>query len=106
MYKIYKLGRQALNSDGAVEGILAAAVLYTIIVGLLNLCLRAKSVPNILRWILIALDIAFVGAFIAIAVLTSPNGQSILDVTSHPYHRYRYMQLAAIVLAIEMKQCT
>ena len=77
LYKIYKLGRQALNSDGAVEGILAAAVLYTIIVGLLNLCLRAKSAPNFLRWLLIALDLAFVGAFIAVTVLTRPNGKSI-----------------------------
>ena len=106
MYKIYKLSRETLNSDGAVEGILAAAVLYTIIVGLINLCLRAKSVPNVLRWLLIALDLAFVGAFIAVAVLTRPNGQSVHDVTRDPYHQHHYMELPAIVFAFQMKQST
>lgn len=37
--------------------------------------LRNKSVPKLLRWLLIALDLAFVGAFIAVTVLTRPKGE-------------------------------
>ena len=80
-YKVYRLvnsikTRKGVNhSYGAVEGILAAAVLYTLITTVLSL-LKRNSSPGSrkLRWLWVLLDLAFVGAFIAVAVLTSPNG--------------------------------
>jgi len=80
-YKIYRLinsikVRKGVNgSYGAVEGILAAAVLYTLITTLLG-CIKRSSNPGgrKLRWLWVLLDLAFVGAFIAVAVLTRPNG--------------------------------
>ncbi|KAM3075710.1 hypothetical protein ACMFMG_007841 [Clarireedia jacksonii] len=39
----------------------------------LTLCMRNGG-PKFLRWVLVVLDMAFVGAFIAVAVLTSPKG--------------------------------
>ncbi|KAL9629639.1 MAG: hypothetical protein Q9204_005158 [Flavoplaca sp. TL-2023a] len=80
LYKIYRLERRTTASTGAVEGILAAAVLYTLTVTLINCFLRKKTVPEFLRWLLIALDLAFVGTFIAVnviaaTVLTRPNGE-------------------------------
>lgn len=75
LYKIYRLEHRASTSTGAVEGILAAAVLYTLAVTLINCCLRSKTAPTFLRWLLIALDLLFVGAFIAVAELTKPNGE-------------------------------
>lgn len=70
--KLLRLSQKLSHANGAVEGILAAAVLYTLLVTLLQLCI--KRGPLFLRWILVALDLAFVGAFIAISVLTNPNG--------------------------------
>ncbi|THV77429.1 hypothetical protein D6D19_00174 [Aureobasidium pullulans] len=73
MYKVYRLVRSVRNSSGAVEGILAAATLYTIITLLINLCLK-RGAPKFLRWLLIFLDLVFVVGFIVVAVLTRPHG--------------------------------
>ncbi|GJD00837.1 hypothetical protein ColKHC_09662 [Colletotrichum higginsianum] len=82
LFKVYRLvnsikTRRGVNgSYGAVEGILAAAVLYTLITTLLG-CIKKNSSPGTkswLRWLWVVLDLLFVGAFIAVAVLTSPNG--------------------------------
>lgn len=81
LYKVYRLvnsiktRRGVSGSYGAVEGILAAAVLYTLITTILS-CLKRNSSPGSsgLRWLLVLLDLAFMGAFIAVAVLTSPDG--------------------------------
>ncbi|KAF2684040.1 hypothetical protein K458DRAFT_303231 [Lentithecium fluviatile CBS 122367] len=83
MYKVYRLvnsiktRRGIAGSYGAVEGILAAAVLYTLIATLLG-CIKKNSSPGPkwLRWLWVVLDILFVGAFIAVAVITSPSGGS------------------------------
>lgn len=81
MYKVYRLvnsikARRGVNgSYGAVEGILAAAVLYTLITNLFS-CLKRNANPGShkLRWLWVLLDLLFVGAFIAVAVLTRPSG--------------------------------
>jgi hypothetical protein len=70
--KIIRLTRQATHSNGAVEGILAAAVLYTIIATILQLVIRTGG-SQVMRILLMIFDILFVGAFIAVAVLTSPK---------------------------------
>jgi cobalamin biosynthesis protein CobD/CbiB len=62
------------SSNGAVVGILAAAILYTLIAMLLSCFLEHK--PKLIRWTLMFLDLCFVGAFIAVAVLTRPGGGS------------------------------
>ncbi|KAK1590601.1 uncharacterized protein LY79DRAFT_515625 [Colletotrichum navitas] len=81
-FKVYRLvnstkTRRGVNgSYGAVEGILAAAVLYTLITTLLG-CVKKNSSPGTkswLRWLWVVLDLLFMGAFIAVAVITSPNG--------------------------------
>ncbi|KAL1611525.1 hypothetical protein SLS59_000244 [Nothophoma quercina] len=81
LYKVYRLvnsikTRRGVNhSFGAVEGILAAAVLYTLITTILSLIKKsANPGPRWLRWLWVLLDLAFVGAFIAVSVLTRPNG--------------------------------
>lgn len=72
--KIRRLAGRASHASGAVEGILAAAVLYTIALMLIKFLARNRgSGSNILTWLLVAIDVAFVGAFIAIADLTSPK---------------------------------
>jgi len=74
-------GRGRLTaSNGAVVGILAAAILYTLIAMLLGCFLERK--PKLIRWSLMFLDLCFVGAFIAVAYLTRPNGGS-----SGPCHK-------------------
>ncbi|KAM7184778.1 hypothetical protein V8F20_012072 [Naviculisporaceae sp. PSN 640] len=79
VYKVYRLvnsiktRRGINNATGAVEGILAAAVLYTILATLMSLSLKGGG-ARWLRWLWVLLDLAFVGAFIAVAVLTRPNG--------------------------------
>lgn len=70
--KIIRLTNHATHSNSAVEGILAAAVLYTIIATILQLVIRTGA-SNMTRIMLIIFDILFVGAFIAVAVLTSPK---------------------------------
>ncbi|KAK6859472.1 hypothetical protein PG995_003108 [Apiospora arundinis] len=61
------------KSDGAVEGILAAASLYSLLATIMQFALR-HGAPKMIRWFLVLMDILFVGAFIAVAVLTRPNG--------------------------------
>jgi hypothetical protein len=81
LYKVYRLvnsikTRRGVNGAyGAVEGILAAAVLYTLITTLLS-CIKKSANPGgrTLRWIWVLMDLLFVGAFIAVTVLTRPNG--------------------------------
>jgi hypothetical protein len=81
LYKVYRLvnsikTRRGVNGAyGAVEGILAAAVLYTLISTLLG-CIKKSANPGgrTLRWIWVLLDLLFVGAFIAVSVLTRPSG--------------------------------
>lgn len=81
LFKVYRLvnsikTRRGVNgSYGAVEGILAAAVLYTLISTLLG-CIKKSANPGGrgLRWAWVVLDVLFVGAFIAAAVITRPNG--------------------------------
>ncbi|KAF1997779.1 hypothetical protein P154DRAFT_605030 [Amniculicola lignicola CBS 123094] len=84
VYKIYRLvnsvktSRGVSKSFGAVEGILSAAVAYTLIAMLFG-CIKRNSSPGKakwIRWLWVVLDLAFVGAFIAVAVLTRPNGGS------------------------------
>lgn len=70
--KIIRLAGRASRSNGAVEGILAAAVAYT----LLSMCMRfviRGGGSNILRILFIIMDLLFVAAFIVVAVLTSPK---------------------------------
>lgn len=81
LYKVYRLvnsikTRRGVNgSYGAVEGILAAAVLYTLISTLFGLIKKsANPGGKALRWLWVLLDLLFVGAFIAVSVLTRPNG--------------------------------
>lgn len=81
IYKVYRLvntikQRHGVNhSYGAVEGILAAAVLYTLISMLLSFILRGRG-SKWLRRLWVLFDLLFVGAFIAVAVLTRPSGGS------------------------------
>jgi len=86
--KISRLVNQGITtSNGAVEGILAAAVAYTLSVMLLSFCLKQGG-PKILRWLIMVLDLLFMGAFIAVAVLTRPNGGS-----SGPCRKSRFQPL-------------
>jgi len=95
LYKVYRLinsvkARHGVNSSyGAVEGILAAAVLYTLITMLLS-CVKKSANPGgrTLRWVWVLLDVAFVGAFIAVAVLTRPDGGD-----AGPRHCYSVVRL-------------
>lgn len=70
---VIKTRRGVSAAFGAVEGILAAAVLYTLVGMILSLLLKGGG-PRWLRWLWVLLDILFIGAFIAVAVLTRPNG--------------------------------
>jgi hypothetical protein len=70
--KVIKLYGRATRSNGAVEGILAAAALYTLIAMILQLCIR-KTSSSIIRMLFILFDVQFVAAFIVVAVLTSPK---------------------------------
>jgi len=79
VYKVYRLinsikvHRGLSTAYGAVEGILAAAVLYTLLAVLISFLVKGGG-PRWLRWLWVLLDLAFVGAFIAVAVITSPQG--------------------------------
>ncbi|PVH73767.1 hypothetical protein DL98DRAFT_468846 [Cadophora sp. DSE1049] len=70
--RILALAGRASRSNGAVEGILAAAVLYTLIAMASKFAIKGTG-SNMLRMIFIIVDLMFVGAFIAVAVLTSPQ---------------------------------
>ncbi|KAK4541714.1 hypothetical protein LTR36_007423 [Oleoguttula mirabilis] len=74
LYKIAKLERRLTASNGAVAGILAAAIVYSFIAGLISCCVKAG--PKFLRWLLMVMDLLFVGAFIGVAYLTRPHGGS------------------------------
>jgi len=81
LYKVYRLvnsikTRRGVNGAyGAVEGILAAAVLYTLLTTVLSLVKKsANPGGKMLRWLWVLLDLLFVGAFIAVSVLTRPAG--------------------------------
>lgn len=73
LYRILRTVQKAAASDGAVEGILAAAVAYALSSMILRFCLKNGG-PKWLRWLSVLLDILFVAGFIAVAVLTRPNG--------------------------------
>jgi hypothetical protein len=73
LYKIARSVQRISAATGAVEGILAAALAYTLISMILRFLLKGGG-SKWLRWLWIILDLAFVGAFIAVAVLTRPNG--------------------------------
>lgn len=62
------------HAQGAVVGILAAAVAYTLIAMALNFAVKHGG-PKWLRWLLMVLDLAFMGAFIAVSYLTRPAVQ-------------------------------
>lgn len=83
LYKIVKTVQRASRSNGAVEGILAAGVAYTLISMLMKFALKSGG-PKILRWLFILFDLLFVIAFSVVAGLTRPNGG-----TSGPCHYYR-----------------
>ncbi|KAK5125454.1 hypothetical protein LTR85_000563 [Meristemomyces frigidus] len=74
LHKIAKLEHRLTASNGAVAGILAAAIVYSLIAGLISCCV--KSGPKFLRWVLMVMDLLFVGAFIGVAYLTRPHGGS------------------------------
>ncbi|PBP28152.1 hypothetical protein BUE80_DR001053 [Diplocarpon rosae] len=84
--KIMTLTHRASTSNGAVEGILAAAVLYTLIAMALRFLIKGTG-SNGLRFLFIIFDLLFVGAFIAVAVLTSPARHG----SSAPCRATRYM---------------
>lgn len=88
LYKIYRTVQRASASNGAVEGILAAAVAYTLISMIMKFVLKAGG-PKWLRWVWIIFDLAFVGGFIAVAVLTSPGRGG----TSGPCHYVRGIRI-------------
>lgn len=80
LYKVYRLVNSIktrhgiLGADGAVEGILAAAVLYTITTTLFG-CIKKNSSPGRkwLHWLWVLLDIAFFAAFVAVSPsITAP----------------------------------
>jgi len=70
--KIIRLAGRASRSNGAVEGILAAAVAYTLLSMCMRLLIRGSG-SNILRLLFVIMDLLFVAAFIVVAVLTSPK---------------------------------
>lgn len=75
LYKIITTTRRASHSNGAVEGILAAAVLYSLAT-MLVACLLKAGGGTILRWVQIVFDILFAIAFIIVTILTRPGAYS------------------------------
>lgn len=73
IYKMLQLARHTATSNSAVQGILVAAVTYTL-TGLLMKLFLKRSRPNILWWALTALDVAFVSPFIVVVLRTRPEG--------------------------------
>ncbi|KAF3903127.1 hypothetical protein ABW21_db0205713 [Orbilia brochopaga] len=71
--RVIAIAKKASRAQGAVEGILVAAVVYTLILMVYKIIARRLG-PNWLRWVLIVLDLLFVGAFIAVSDLTRPSG--------------------------------
>lgn len=66
--RLKRLTSHTPSSVGAVEGILAASVLYTLLATALS-----STHSKLLSLVLLALDIAFVCGFIVVSVLTSPK---------------------------------
>jgi len=71
--RVLVYAKKASTAQGAVEGILAAAAVYTSILAIYKL-IRKHVGPNWVRWLIIVLDLLFVGAFIATSYLTRPKG--------------------------------
>lgn len=81
LYEVYRLvnsikpRRGVSSAYEAVGIILTAAALYTLILPLLSSVAKsANPGGRTLHWIWVLLDVVFVGAFIAVTVLTRPNG--------------------------------
>ncbi len=74
LFSIYlsHLLTRIIRAQGAVQGIVAAALVYTILATLISLF--AKVGYFTLKAILIGLDLCFMLAFIAVAALTGPTG--------------------------------
>ena len=89
LYKIHQTLGRLSTSNGAVAGILSAAIVYSLAAGLVTCC--TKGGPKWLRWLLVVFDILFVGAFIAVADLTRPNGG-----TSGPCKSRQYGQTVTV----------
>lgn len=83
--RLHRLAQHVIDtvtaSNGAVMGILAAAVLYTISGMIIRSALKNGG-PMYLRFVWVILDMAFVIAFIMVAELTAPGR----DMTSGPCH--------------------
>ena len=77
--KVARLAQRASASwishaQGAVVGILAVAVVYTLIVMIMTFAIKHGG-PKWLRWLLVAMDLGFMAAFIAVSYLTRPAVQ-------------------------------
>lgn len=82
--RLHRLAQHLVDlstSNGAVMGILAAAVVYTLTSMLIRHVLKNGG-PMWLRFVWLAADVAFVVAFIMVAELTAPGR----DMTSGPCH--------------------
>lgn len=83
--RLRRLAQHAVDtvtaSNGAVMGILAAAVLYTIGKMIIRAALRNGG-PMYLKFVWLIMDILFIVAFIMVAELTAPGRQ----MTSGPCH--------------------
>ncbi|KAF1826283.1 uncharacterized protein K489DRAFT_419545 [Dissoconium aciculare CBS 342.82] len=73
--------RPIFRETKAVEGISGVAVIYTIFAVLLTCCLGGVS---FFAFLAIVLDIAFIGGFIALAVLTRDGSRSCSGIVSTP----------------------
>ncbi len=63
-------------AHGVVEGIIASAVIYT---GIATLVVYLMETDHLtVKVFLMLMDIVFVGAFVAVAVLTAPGGRAAL----------------------------
>lgn len=71
--RILATASKATRAQGAVQGILSAATLYTLLLMIYKLVKKNRP-SNWLRWLLVVLDLCFVGAFIAVSYLTRSNG--------------------------------
>jgi len=89
--KVKRLVSRLSHASGAVEGILAAAVLYTLALMILNFLSRrpgSRLGGNLITWLLVALDIAFMGAFIAVAAITSSHHGGDSGACSSKHHNF------------------
>lgn len=77
---------RTFNSIRAVEGISGAAVLYTLIALLLLCCLAGRKVTSFLAMFL---DVAFIAAFVYVAVVNRHGAASCNGVVTTPFGRGR-----------------